>query len=462
MLLKWIPVLALSALVAACGGGGDGGVVAGGGGGSTGQPSAPALVAGESLTGYFIDSPVSGLSWSTRFNGNITGSGTTTLNGAYPFLVGETVTFSLGTLELGTVQASAFITPLTLADTTNINTPFVVNLARLLQTLDTDNNPENGITLPTGVLPLAGLNLNADPAAFQTQFTTDFAPLLTDPNTSLPEVLIDQQDAVDHLQLSVDAITPSAFTARLFGSWRIFGSAQGADGDVSFGSVGPLGSTLTLREVTGCQGGARADVFVSCTTFDSLQGSWLYDESRRELVLRIDDQGEAVTDRCKVLLDRGGLIELLCSEVQADGSLLEDVGPAYLVRDVVSTSTAPSAASAQQFWFSSPANGVDDMGAPWNILGTGVFRFTVAGLPIDPSNNPVYAPEYNASTGVLRFSTFEPVDGQAITRNVSCTLYNDMELERTNGVPNRAFYAACSNSQFREVWILSPNGVTGP
>ena len=107
MLLKWIPVLALSAVVAACGGGGDGGL------GTDGTDSAA------SETGFFIDSRVSGLTWVTQFNGQNTGIGTTSFNGAFPYLQGETVTFRIGDLELGTVQASAYITPLTLAGTTN-------------------------------------------------------------------------------------------------------------------------------------------------------------------------------------------------------------------------------------------------------------------------------------------------------------------------------------------------------
>jgi len=163
VLLKWIPVLALSAVVAACGGGGDGGL------GTDGTDSAA------SETGFFIDSRVSGLTWVTQFNGQNTGIGTTSFNGAFPYLQGETVTFRIGDLELGTVQASAYITPLTLAGTTNTSNPFVVNLARLLQSLDTDDNPDNGITLPTNLPSLAGLELQQDTVDFENQFAATYA-----------------------------------------------------------------------------------------------------------------------------------------------------------------------------------------------------------------------------------------------------------------------------------------------
>ncbi|BBN82232.1 hypothetical protein PA25_22170 [Pseudoalteromonas sp. A25] len=92
--------------------------------------------------GLFLDSAVANIDYKTQ-----TLSGVTNAQGEFEYADGETVTFSLGLLEFPAVNAQSVVTPLTLAGTENVNAPNVVNMLRLLQTLDTDANPENGITI---------------------------------------------------------------------------------------------------------------------------------------------------------------------------------------------------------------------------------------------------------------------------------------------------------------------------
>ena len=93
------------------------------------------------VTGVFIDSPVEGLDYSCS-SGKV---GTTNSNGEYTCYVGDTVTFKIGDLVIGSVQAqSEFVTPYTLFPDNNTS---ALNLARLLQTVDDDNNVSNGITI---------------------------------------------------------------------------------------------------------------------------------------------------------------------------------------------------------------------------------------------------------------------------------------------------------------------------
>ncbi len=97
---------------------------------------------GEARQGVFLDSAVSGLAYSTE-----TLSGITDAEGTYEYLEGESVTFSIGGLQFPTVVATETVTPLELAGT---NDPFdsgVVNVVRLLQTLDHDSDPSNGIEI---------------------------------------------------------------------------------------------------------------------------------------------------------------------------------------------------------------------------------------------------------------------------------------------------------------------------
>ena len=70
------------------------------------------------------------------------------MNGTFKYIAGETVTFYVGDIMLGGATAKSMMTPVDLVngavDETN---PMVTNMARFLQTLDADTNPENGIII---------------------------------------------------------------------------------------------------------------------------------------------------------------------------------------------------------------------------------------------------------------------------------------------------------------------------
>lgn len=99
------------------------------------------------LTGKFLDSAVSNLDYKTQ-----TQSTTTNTKGEFNYRAGEIIIFSIGSLDLRSTEATAIITPLTItpltiAATTNINANEVVNIALLLQSLDKDNNHDNGLQI---------------------------------------------------------------------------------------------------------------------------------------------------------------------------------------------------------------------------------------------------------------------------------------------------------------------------
>ncbi len=92
--------------------------------------------------GVFLDSPVINIGYRTETLESATNS-----LGEFEYLLGDTVTFFIGDLEFPPVEASRTVTALDLAGTTNTSDPRVVNMIRLLQTLDQDANPDNGITI---------------------------------------------------------------------------------------------------------------------------------------------------------------------------------------------------------------------------------------------------------------------------------------------------------------------------
>jgi len=94
------------------------------------------------LTGTFIDSAVSGLQYSTE-----TRSGFTDGFGMLAYSPGESVTLSIGQLAFPSFPAQETMSPLDVFDATEVSDVRVVNLAMLLQSLDADSNPENGIEI---------------------------------------------------------------------------------------------------------------------------------------------------------------------------------------------------------------------------------------------------------------------------------------------------------------------------
>ncbi|MES9944007.1 MAG: hypothetical protein ABW080_03495 [Candidatus Thiodiazotropha sp.] len=164
------------------------------GGGSGGSSE------GEVLTGRFLDSACAGLTYYTQSR-----SGVTNANGEFSYLAGETVVFGLGDLEFPAVTAAQILTPLELAGVEDINDTGVVNMARLLQSLDQDCDPDNGITISgEALLAATGMEIDfEDP-----DFDSKVANLVANggQQNSTCTTLIDADQAIAHLQSTLNAL----------------------------------------------------------------------------------------------------------------------------------------------------------------------------------------------------------------------------------------------------------------
>ena len=142
-------------------------------------------------TGTFIDAAVVGLSYTCdKSNKN----GVTDEEGKFACNVGDSVSFKLGAMEFGPVKVEdgMIVTPYILYPT---NDTAAVNLAQLLQTLDSDNNPDNEIVLdPKQVEEIITNPLDVA----SSEFEGDAQTLLHQADL----VLVDEQTAVDHLKKS--------------------------------------------------------------------------------------------------------------------------------------------------------------------------------------------------------------------------------------------------------------------
>jgi hypothetical protein len=110
--------------------------LAGCGGGS----SAPATAAVETGTAYYLDSAVSGINYKCGSQEGITGA-----DGSFTFEKGQSCTFYLGDIKLRDMDKAE------LGDGKKI-VEEDLKVAALLQSLDTDGNPDNGITIEEEVV----------------------------------------------------------------------------------------------------------------------------------------------------------------------------------------------------------------------------------------------------------------------------------------------------------------------
>jgi len=143
-----------------------------GGGSSASEPA--------SMTGQFLDSAVQGLSYSCSSDAN----GTTDADGAFTCNTGDTVTFSLNGYTLGSVRADAFITPESLYPG---DAAKATDVAQLLQTLDSDGNPNNGITIDSrsdAYRALAGVDVAVGQADFDSAMASYIGVALVDEATA--------------------------------------------------------------------------------------------------------------------------------------------------------------------------------------------------------------------------------------------------------------------------------------
>ena len=168
---------------------------------------------GSVVTGQFIDSPVQGLRYlSASF------SGSTNASGEFQYRIAESTEFFAGSLSLGRFHNNAYITPFS-SNTNSADRDKAKNTLRLLQSLDDDSIPENGIDIRSAIAndqdeTLADIDLNALVSTFGSD--TEHQQILSQlTNTS---AFVPLQDALNHTvneMLSVGINSPLLRTTKV-------------------------------------------------------------------------------------------------------------------------------------------------------------------------------------------------------------------------------------------------------
>ncbi len=249
-----IQALALSVLTA-CGGGG------GGGGSSSGDTNNE----NDATKGFFLDSFVQGLNYSSPSY-----SGVTDGAGSFNYEAGETTTFTFQGLTIGSIvmqDTKPSITPLDIFNASDVNDQRVKNTLVLLQSLDNDQDPSNGISLPEVLLvdaPLSGLDISS--STFQSDLSTTWN------NNVSSLTFVDEADAIDHFEDTLASLQGVPSLAGI--SWLL---RNQQDGDVSAEYTFNENGTLTLIEYDDCPSNLwaanKANAVAQCTQVE-LSMNW--------------------------------------------------------------------------------------------------------------------------------------------------------------------------------------------
>lgn len=161
------------------------------------------------LTGVFLDSAVEGLAYATE-----TQSGTTNAAGEFNYLAGEQVIFSIGAAQFPGVAAALQVTPVDIGASSATPEAMTTNIARFLQSLDLDGNPNNGITISADAATNSVSQLNFDVSITDFEDNPEVINLVAN-SGSVNTSLISAEDANSHL----NSILGSGITSSIDGIW---------------------------------------------------------------------------------------------------------------------------------------------------------------------------------------------------------------------------------------------------
>ncbi len=229
----------------------------GGGGGSTPTTTT------NSATGYYIDSPVEGIDYTCGNYEGVTGK-----DGSFKFEKGKNCTFKIKDLTIKTIDGAQ------LNNDGEKIIETVPKIAALLQTLDIDGDPSNGITLNDEIKNiLISDKLISKIDEIDDNKLEEIAEKLAQKTKDYKKHTIKIEDAKKHLQETVKtllnnktfyviekdntnayreiSIKDSQYTCKLFGSDDSLENE--AQGNLTYEYNGivldsPLGLTLTLKE----------------------------------------------------------------------------------------------------------------------------------------------------------------------------------------------------------------------
>jgi len=184
------------------------------GGGGSDSTTPPPTSTPATKTGIFVDSPVINIPYRTETQNGVTGA-----LGEFDYLQGESVTFSIGNIDFPTVVADSIITPLSMDSSSPASigdSRIATNIAVLLQSLDSNANPLDGITIDGNITPSATTQLIFDQPTSDFQSDGNVGALMI----ATSSTLVPESAAQAHVSETLGGL--------LSGAW-LLGSASSAE-----------------------------------------------------------------------------------------------------------------------------------------------------------------------------------------------------------------------------------------
>lgn len=159
--------------------------------------------------GLFLDSAVAGVKYTTAGRQDMTDA-----DGGFEYVAGQEyeVIFRIGSVELGFAKAAPILLPLDLhrAASDSQAGDFGLNVARFLQSIDNDANPENGIQITEVMHDLAtNRSINFRQSAENFADDGDVQILIADLSATRPVgagALVDRPSAAAHMTDTVNSV----------------------------------------------------------------------------------------------------------------------------------------------------------------------------------------------------------------------------------------------------------------
>jgi hypothetical protein len=271
LLFRSILAASVTTGLVACGGGSSGGGESGGGG-STPQ------------TGTFVDSPVAGLEYTRSESGNT--RFLTDENGQFTYVNGETITFSVGQYTMGSAQGKGTVSPRDLGDANG-----ATNIARVLQTLDDDQDPSNGITISSQVRTKASQAPTPQDISTVPDLNTISTEILDIASNGATQ-LVSETEAEAHLNETLESIGDSTIL-----SCSDNGAKSLTATDLASMTLGHIKDDETLIFEFSQDGFTEynSDTTNPGSAFERT-GSWALNQSTDSLTLTFQSDGETVNE----------------------------------------------------------------------------------------------------------------------------------------------------------------------
>lgn len=207
--------------------------------------------------GYLVDSAVSGASYTCGSYGGVTGS-----DGSFLYNEGDTCSFAIGRLSLGGTKVPddryVSVGDLSGAGGSDSVSSSTLNIARLLQSLDEDDNPSNGISIST-------VSHNALQTSMDAKTLNETQLITLVQNTG--KTLVSLSSAQSHLETTLRSISRLGSSTGSSSSSSSSGSSSG--GGSGGGSSSCTASTIpavSSSSMTSSSNGGTLSATVDCAS----------------------------------------------------------------------------------------------------------------------------------------------------------------------------------------------------